>query len=215
MNFAANLALTGVSRSSIVKKELAHASSLEFSMFTRFLFAAASLLIAAAVVAQTAGPVPKRAVLGKATDVRGLVTVSDANGVGRVVANNDVIDRNRYVTSSTGHVTLKMDKGCDIELNPNQALTVEDERSCEALWASIESMDSPAGALLAGGGAAAGAGAAAFLVGGSAVLILGGGSGGGASASGGGGGGVPGGGGGGDGGNGGQIPTPPPIISPQ
>jgi hypothetical protein len=212
MNFAAKLALTGLSRSSIVKKRIAHAGPIGFSMFTKFLFAAASLLIAAAVLAQTAGPAPKRAVLGKATDVRGLVTVSDVNGISRVVANNDVIDRNRYVTSSTGHVTLKMDKGCDIELNPNQALTVEGEKSCEALWASIESMDSPAGALLAGGGAAAGAGAAAFLVGGSAVLILGGGSGGG---GGGAGGGIPSGANGGDGGNGGQIPTPPPIISPQ
>lgn len=148
-------------------------------MFTRFLFATASLLIAAAVVAQTAGTAPKRAVLGKAINVQGLVTVSDANGVSRVVSNNDVIDRNRYVTSSTGHVTLKMDKGCDIELNPNQALTVEGENSCEMLWASIESLGNPAGIVLTGGAAAGGGSSLTpFVVGGAVILLLGGGAGG-------------------------------------
>lgn len=147
-------------------------------MFTRFLFAVASLLIAAAVVAQTAGPSPKRPVLGKAINVKGLVTVSDANGVSRVVSNNDVIDRNRYVTSSTGYVTLKMDKGCDIELKPNEALTVEDERSCEALWVAIESLGNPAGVLLAGGAGGGGAGLTPFVIGGGAILLIGGGSGG-------------------------------------
>jgi hypothetical protein len=157
-------------------------------MSPRLALAVGSLLIAAAVVAQTAGPA-KRPVLGKAINVQGLVTVSDANGVSRVVSNNDVIDRNRYVTSSTGYVTLKLDKGCDIELKPNQALTVEDEKSCEVLWASIESLGNPAGALLAGGGGGGAAGGAAagvvaggggaslvpFVIDGAAILLMGGG----------------------------------------
>jgi hypothetical protein len=216
MKFAADFSLTGSDRSSIVKNGFARSNPLEFSMFARSFFAAASLFIAVAVMAQTAGPAPKRPVLGKAINVKGLVTVSDAQGVSRVVSNNDVIDHNRYVTSSTGYVTLKMDKGCDIELKPNQALTVEDEKSCDALWAAIESLDNPAGILLAGGGAAGAAAAGGgslvpFVIGGAAILLLdGGGSGGGGSGGGGSG--------GGDGGSGGNqnidLPPPPPV-SPQ
>lgn len=201
-------ALTGPNHSLIVKKGFARSSPLESFMFTRFLFAAGGLFIAAAVLAQSAGPAPKRAVLGKAANVQGLVTVSDANGVSRVLVNNAVIDRNRYVTSSSGSVTLKMDKGCDIELKPNQALTVEDEKSCEGLWASIESLGNPAGLLLAGGGVGGAGGGGAltpFIVGGAAILLLGGSGGGGTTP-------IP------DPGGGGPIPDPCAggrCISPQ
>lgn len=171
-------------------------------MFKKSFSAAASVLMTAAVLAQSAGPIPSRVVLGKAVNVQGLVTVSDQAGVSRVLANNDVVDRTRYVTSSSGSAMLRMDKGCDIELKPNQALTVEEEKSCDALWASIESLgNKAAGFLLAGGaGGAAAAGGASlipFVVGGAVILLLGGG------------GVVP------SPDGGGVIPVPPPIISPQ
>jgi len=131
-------------------------------MFRRCLLAALGLLIAANVLAQTAAAVQKRAVIGKVTRVEGLVTVSDAIGVTRVALNDPVIDRNRYVTSSSGYVTLKFDKGCEVELKPNQALTVEDEKTCEALWALIGSFGWRSSL-------------APFVAGGAAILLLGGG----------------------------------------
>jgi hypothetical protein len=155
-------------------------------MFGRCLLAALGLLIAVNALAQPAALAPKRAVIGKVVKVEGLVTVSDANGITRVALNDPVIDRNRYVTSSSGFVTLRMDKGCDVELRPNQALTVEDERTCEALWALIGSFGGR-GSL------------APFLAGGAAILLLDGGGGGSNTP------GTP--------GSGGQLPNPP--ISPQ
>ena len=134
-------------------------------MIGRCLWFAAALFLSANALAQTPAPAPGK-VIGKVTRVEGLVTVSDTKGISRVALNDPVIDRTRYVTSSSGSVTLKMDQGCDIELKPNQALTVEDDRTCEALWALIGSFG-------------AGRAAALFLVGGSVILILGGGGGGG------------------------------------
>jgi hypothetical protein len=165
MKFTTPLLLTGPDGSSIVKTGLARSNPLESFMFTRFLLAAAGLLIAAAVLAQTADPAPKKTVLGKAIKVEGLVTVSDANGISRVKLEDPVIDRTRYVTSSTGYVTLRMDKGCDIELKPNQALTIDGDRSCEALWALIGSFGPSNSALVP------------FAVGGVAILLMGGGGG--------------------------------------
>jgi hypothetical protein len=122
-------------------------------MITRSLSALACVLATGAVLAQGASPrpVPPKAVLGKAIEVKGLVTVSDESGVSRVVVNNAVIDRSRFVTSSSGSATLRLDNGCDILLKPNQALTIEHEQPCDALWASIESLGNPSGLLLASG----------------------------------------------------------------
>jgi hypothetical protein len=137
MKFRADDPLTAERTTSMVKKGLASSSPLEKFMSPRHWLAIGCLLAAAVAVAQTTEKVSKRPVLGKAINVRGLVTVSDESGIRRVVSNSEVIDRNRYVTSSTGYVTLHLDKGCDIELKPNQALTVETEKTCEDLWAII------------------------------------------------------------------------------
>jgi hypothetical protein len=177
-------------------------------MLTRSLCAVACLVLAGAVLGQSTST-RARTVLGKAAELEGLVTVSDGAAVSRVVLNQPVIRHTRYVTSSTGYVTLKMDNGCDIVLKPNQALTVDDEQDCGALWAAIESL---------GGNYAI----APFIVGGAVILLLGGGGGAGDPPS------LPPGGGGvvptppGDGdvtpppptGGGGPLPEPP-ILSPQ
>jgi hypothetical protein len=105
---------------------------------------------------------PSKEVLGRAARVEGLVTVSDAKGVSRVLLNSDVIDRSRYVTSSSGSATLKMEKGCDIELKPNQAITIDHERSCACLLAMIEPLGAPTTI-------------SPFMVGGAILLLLGGG----------------------------------------
>jgi hypothetical protein len=183
-------------------------------MFTRSLSALACVLATGAVLAQGASPrpVPPKPILGKAIEVKGLVTVSDESGVSRVVVNNAVIDRSRFVTSSSGSARLRLDNGCDILLKPSQALTIEHEQPCDALWASIESLGNPSGLLLASG--VSSASLIPFAVGGAIMLLSGSGGNGGSGAAG------PGGSGGNtpggppDDGAGGSIPTPP-HISPE
>jgi hypothetical protein len=233
-------ALTGSEASSIVKKALRE-QAVGVLMFTRSLSVLACLMLAGAVGAQvaTTRPAPAKRVLGKATDVNGLITVSDQWNVSRVVVNTPVVEHSRFVTSSSGSVTLRMDDGCDIELKPNQALTFDRENSCSVLWASIESLGNSTGMLGASGlaGGLLGAGASGpFAAGELALLLMGnrgaGGNtlGGGAGAQGGGGnlpnGSTPGGGnpadnggnppGGGPGtGDGATVPVRPPDFSPQ
>lgn len=85
-------------------------------------------------------------VLGATTDVKGLVTVSDGRTVASVVNRSPIIDGARFVTSSTGSVTLKFDQGCDIKLEPNQSLVVRDSNPCAAMIASIQSLPGEAAA---------------------------------------------------------------------
>jgi hypothetical protein len=202
-------------------------------MFTRFISALACLAVTGAVLAQSATPSPAggKPILGKAIEVKGLVTVSDEFGVSRVVLNNAVIDRSRFVTSSSGWATLRLNNGCEIVLKPNQAVTIEHEKPCDALWASLESLGTPPGLVLAGSAEPLvpfALGAAVILLNdghGGNILAGGGNNPGGGNTPGGGGntpgggGNTPGGGGntpggGTDPGGGGSIPTGP-ILSPQ
>jgi hypothetical protein len=142
-------------------------------MHARSLLALACLVIAGAVLAQSSSGngIPKTK-LGTAAAVQGLVTVSDGVGISRVAAGNTVIDHGRYVSSSSGSITLRMDKGCDIILKPNQALTVDGAKPCDALWAAIESLGNPEALLLAGAGGPSGTALVPFAVGGAAILLL-------------------------------------------
>ena len=111
-----------------------------------------SALFAASVFAQQ-----NQSVIGKVTELAGVVTVTDGVRGGTATLGSPVVDGSRYVTSSNGRVTLRLDNGCDIKLEPNQAVTVR-ERPCAALIASIQSVG--VAAVLAtstGGSAAAGA----------------------------------------------------------
>ena len=77
-------------------------------MYARSLLALACLVIAGAVLAQSSSGngIPKTK-LGTAAAVQGLVTVSDGVGISRVAVGNTVIDRGRYVRSSSGSVTKR------------------------------------------------------------------------------------------------------------
>ena len=98
------------------------------------------------------GLVVAQSIIGSISEVKGLVTVSDAATVSNVVLNAPVIDGTRYVTSSTGYVTLKLDRNCDVHLKPNQSLVVDQNLSCPALIALIQSTQDAAMAVLFGGG---------------------------------------------------------------
>jgi hypothetical protein len=123
------------------------------------------LLMSGAVFGQGAATPPS--VMGWAVDVQGLVTVSDGKSIASVVNGNGLVDGSRVVTSSSGSVTLKTREGCVIKLNPNQSITLQRARSCEALALTIQVLPGEtnftgvalgllAGALLGGGGSAGG-----------------------------------------------------------
>jgi hypothetical protein len=104
-----------------------------------------ALLLCGAVLAQ---PVK----IGKTTQVAGLVTVSDGASVSSVALENPVFDGSRYVTSSSGTVTLRFENGCEVRLKPSQSVTAR-QATCEALLASVQSLSDPATLVALGGGA--------------------------------------------------------------
>lgn len=106
----------------------------------------ACALLCGAVLAQ------QPALIGKSAEVKGLVTVSDGSTVRSVLDGSPVVDGTRYVTSSNGSVLLRMDNGCDVRLQPNQALVVRDKDDCPALWAAIQNVGDRAVAGYLGGG---------------------------------------------------------------
>lgn len=98
-------------------------------MFNKIFFAAA---VFASMAASAQAPV------GVVLRVEGLVTVSDGVTVNSGVTGGAIPNGARFVTSSTGSVTLRMNNGCIVTLKPNQAVTVDRESTCEALVASIQ-----------------------------------------------------------------------------
>ena len=128
-------------------------------------------------------------IVGSAVNVQGLVTESNGTQVAGVVEGKPVVDGARYVTSSTGSVTLNFGR-CEVKLKPNQLVTVDERKICDGMIAAIETL--PGAGLALAGGAFSGGDAA--LVGLSLVAgaaILGGGSGGAAVIGDGGGGPIP------------------------
>lgn len=134
-------------------------------MRIKFLVFICSALFAAGVFAQNN-------VIGKVTEVEGIVTVTDGVTGGTAKVGNPITQGSRYVASSNGSATLKLDNGCTIKLKPSQAVTVREE-PCHILLASVQSVGGAAvAASLTGGGgsAAVGAGAVAGLGAGGALL---------------------------------------------
>lgn len=115
-----------------------------FSLMSGLFLLSASALALAQAPAQ---------VVGRAVDVEGLVTVSQGANVRTVLNDSPVIDGTRYVTASTGSVTLKFKDACDVKLKPNQSLEVDSRKPCAALIAAVQTLGNPAGgAVVAGGG---------------------------------------------------------------
>lgn len=96
-------------------------------------------------------------IIGEAAEVKGLVTMSHGTTVGSVVDRTPLVDGARVVTSSSGSVTLKFERGCDVKLKPNQSVIVRRDETCEALIAAVQAIaPAPAAAFFAFPGGAAG-----------------------------------------------------------
>ena len=92
-----------------------------------------SALLASAAFAQNAPPS-----LGTVRNVEGLVTDTDGASVTSTEAGEAIHDGERFVTSSNGAVTLQLNNGCSVTLQPNQAVTINQRMTCRELVASVE-----------------------------------------------------------------------------
>jgi hypothetical protein len=100
-----------------------------------------SALIATSVFAQES--------LGTVGNVQGLVTDTDGATVSSTVQGEVIRDGERFVTSSSGSVTLTLNNGCTLTLQPNQAVTVLKSMTCQELVSAVRPVG---GASFAGGG---------------------------------------------------------------
>lgn len=161
------------------------------------------------------GAVPlhaQQSIIGSVTSVLGLVTMSDATNVTTVVQGTVIVDGARFVTSSSGSVTLLVNKNCEVKLKPNQSVVVGQDQPCEQILAFVQTLPGPVPVVGAANDTVT------RIIGGAAIAVLLLGRGNGAPATGGGSGQVP------DppppppgpddGGGSGNLPDPPPF-SPQ
>lgn len=92
------------------------------------------------------------AAVGNVGNVQGLVTDTDGATVSSTVTGETIRDGERFVTSSNGSVTLRMNNGCEVTLQPNQAVTIDSRMTCRELIAAIMPVG---GAVATGGGGSA------------------------------------------------------------
>ena len=104
------------------------------------------LILASTVVASVAFA---QASLGTVGNVQGLVTDTDGATVSTTTPGEVIRDGERFVTSSNGSVTLQLNNGCTITLQPNQAITIDSRMTCRELMAAVTPVGGPG---LAGGG---------------------------------------------------------------
>lgn len=106
---------------------------------------AAILLLAASatlsVWAQNPQATPK--VVGKLTDVQGLVTVSTGDQLTSAVNGGPLSVGNRIVTTGSGGATLVFNDGCKITMKVNQSLVIKEGADCAALLASVGPVGAP------------------------------------------------------------------------
>ena len=103
-------------------------------MFKSFVPFALTALFSTIAIAQT--PMPA---VGSVQSVNGLATVGQANTIGNAAQNQRILDGARLVTTSSGTLVVKLDNGCIIRLNPNQAVTINSKLDCPAIVAGIQS----------------------------------------------------------------------------
>ena len=119
-------------------------------MFIKTYFVIGSALLCFAAVAQ------QQQSLGTVGNVQGLVTDTDGTTVTSTSPGEQIVDGERFVTSSNGSVTLQLNNGCTITLQPNQAVTIDSRMTCRELLAAVSPVGGPPGGAIAAGNAARG-----------------------------------------------------------
>ena len=79
-----------------------------------------------------------QASLGTVTNVEGVVTATQgATGVA-VTPGTVVQNGMRFVTTSRGSVTLRLNSGCTVTVPPSHAVTVSQDMTCQQLIAAVQ-----------------------------------------------------------------------------
>lgn len=81
-----------------------------------------------------------QAPLGTVVNVNGVVTATQGASGATVVTGSPVVNGMRFVTTSNGRVTLRMNSGCVVNLAPGQALTVLQTMTCQELVAAVQTV---------------------------------------------------------------------------
>jgi hypothetical protein len=111
-------------------------------MALKKLLVALSSLAAAAAMAQS---------LGTVSNVQGIVTATQGATGTTVAPGSAIVNGTRFVTTSTGSVTLALNNGCVVTLQPGQAVTVLQSMTCQQLTAAVQAVPvAPAAAVAAG-----------------------------------------------------------------
>jgi len=97
-------------------------------MALKKLIVALSSLAAATAMAQS---------LGTITNVQGIVTATQGATGTTVAPGSAIANGTRFVTTSTGSVTLTLNSGCVLTLQPGQAVTVLQSMTCQQLTAAV------------------------------------------------------------------------------
>lgn len=95
-------------------------------MFTKSLLILSSAFVATFALAQPAS-------VGTVTNVTGSVTDTTGSSVTSTSVGENVVDGERFVTSSTGTLQLTFNNGCVLTLQPNQAVTIDGAKNCKDL----------------------------------------------------------------------------------
>ena len=121
-------------------------------MSIKSFIAVCSAFVAAAAFAQEP--------LGTVDNVQGIVTVTSGTTGGTAVTGFPIADGMRFVATSSGSAVLRLKNGCDIYLQPGQAVTVLRSMTCPELLAAVQNVG---GVKVAGGSFATGAAATGSL----------------------------------------------------
>ena len=97
-----------------------------------------------------------QASVGTVTNVQGLVTDTVGAEVTSTNPGEQIVDGERFVTSSSGTVTLQFNNGCTLTLQPNQSVTIDSRMGCKELLAAVSPVGGPPGLAIASGNAATG-----------------------------------------------------------
>jgi hypothetical protein len=106
-------------------------------MTSKKLLLALSALFAASAFAQAS--------LGTVTNVEGVVTATQGVTGVSVTPGTPVQNGMRFVTTSRGSVTLRLNSGCTVTVPPSHAVTVSQNMTCQQLVAAVQPLG-PVGA---------------------------------------------------------------------
>lgn len=99
-------------------------------MSIKELLLAATAVAAASVFAQSA--------VGTVTSVNGVVTATHGTSGMAAVAGAPIHGGTRFVTTSNGSVSLRLNNGCQVTVPAGHAVTVMSNMTCQQLTASIQ-----------------------------------------------------------------------------